>query len=370
MSSPRIDAQFLANLLREDASSLAALNHLDPREVFQTARQHGVAPLLAEHLTSRRALPTALTAALTDERRTEAAADVVREAELRAVLKELRRFEIDVVLFKGAHLAYSHYPRPDLRPRFDSDLLIDEHSRDGADRALRGLGYEPARQTSGSLIMYQRTYLRRRAGRIVHAVDLHWRVANPQRFADVLAYRDAARRSVALPALAPMARGLSPTDALLVACMHRVAHHYDDDHLIWLYDIHLLASALTEHEWRAFVEAAEQGKVLTICIASLERAVRLFGSEVPEAVVGAAQRTASREVDTRRYLRPRRHVSALFDDLRVLNRWTDRGRLIREHLFPPPEYMREVFAPRSRAPLGVLYARRVFRGAKKWLARS
>jgi len=370
VSSPRLDAQFLASLLRGDVRSLAALERLDPRQVFDIARQHGVAPLLGECLPSHSGVPAALISALVEERRTHAVADVVREAELRSVLLELDRVGVDVVLMKGADLAYRYYPRADLRPRFDTDLLISDANRDAADRALRTLGYETAPQTSGSLVMYQRTYLRRWEGRIAHALDLHWRVANPQRFADVLTHQDALRRSVPVPALGPTARGLSPADALLVACTHRVAHHFDDDHLIWLYDIHLVASKLTEPEWDTFQRVAEQGKVLAICVAGLERAACLFGTVVPNSVRTAAKRALSSEAATRRYLSgPRRQVTTLLDDLRALGRWTDRSRLIREHLFPPSDYMREVFAPRSRAPLAVLYAQRVFRGAKKWLAR-
>jgi hypothetical protein len=45
-------------------------------------------------------------------------------------------------------------------------------------------------------------------------------------------------------------------------------------------------------------------------------------------------------------------------------------RLVRQHLFPSAHYMRGVYAPASTAPLPVLYARRAWRGARRWLARS
>ena len=41
------------------------------------------------------------------------------------------------------------------------------------------------------------------------------------------------------------ARGPSSVDALVLAAVHRIAHHFDSDHLIWLYDIDLIARSLT-----------------------------------------------------------------------------------------------------------------------------
>ena len=66
----------------------------------------------------------------------------------------------------------------------------------------------------------------------------------------------------------------------------------------------------------------------------------------------------------------RAQLATLASDLRALPSWRDRGVLIYEHLFPPRSYMRGVYAPASRAPLPVLYLRRVVRGAWRWLGRA
>ena len=46
---------------------------------------------------------------------------------------------------------------------------------------------------------------------------------------------------VAVPILAIL---LAPVNALVLACIHRLAHHQGRDRLVWLYDIHLLAGRL------------------------------------------------------------------------------------------------------------------------------
>ena len=73
--------------------------------------------------------------------------------------------------------------------------------------------------------MYQASYVTRPRNAPVHVVDLHWRIANPQRVRPVLAYEELAAAAEPVPALAPRARGLRRVHALLLACVHRVAHH-------------------------------------------------------------------------------------------------------------------------------------------------
>jgi hypothetical protein len=70
------------------------------------------------------------------------------------------------------------------------------------------------------------------------------------------------------------------------------------------------------------------------------------------------------------YLERQRHVTRVYWDLQALPGWTERLRLVRQHLFPTERYMRTVYAPASHAPLPVLYAVRALRGARKWMART
>jgi hypothetical protein len=65
----------------------------------------------------------------------------------------------------------------------------------------------------------------------------------------------------------------------------------------------------------------------------------------------------------------RRRAGHLWIDLQSLSSWASRWQLIKEQVFPPVQYMRDVYAPASEAPLPVLYTRRVLYGARKWLAR-
>ena len=335
------------------------------------AEYHGVGPLVAERLLDAGVdLPAALVSRLRDLTRHAAATNLVRERELRDVIAAMTHAGVDALLMKGAQLAYTHYPRPDLRPRVDTDVLIPVASRQMVGNLLVGLGYAPPTHVSGALVMSQAMYVKRVDDVVVHEVDVHWRIANPQVFAGYLEHGELARTAVGVPALGPAARGLSDLHALLVACVHRVAHHYDSDCLIWLYDIHLIASRLAPEQWPELRALAEARGVLAICVQGLARSMRLFGTNIPPAILAVDATPGRREV-TAAYLKPaRRHVAHVVTDLRALRSWADRWRLVREHLVPSPRYMRDVYAPASTAPLPLLYALRAVRGARKWLFRS
>jgi len=57
-------------------------------------------------------------------------------------------------------------------------------------------------------------------------------------------------------------------------------------------------------------------------------------------------------------------------DLHALSTWGERGRLVREHLFPPVSYIRGKYRVQSAFLLPAFYAWRIVAGAPRWLRRS
>ena len=357
----------LAAIVRGDPIPAAAWAAVDVEAFCAAAGHHGVAPLLADRMRAMTDGPSGqLTARVQDIARAEAAGDLVREQALRMALEALDRAGVRPIVFKGAHLAYSDYARPDLRPRLDTDLLIeaDAGARNAAHTTLLGLGYDSAPHAGGDLVMTQRTYVKRRGTLVVHAIDLHWRLANPQPFARVLTYDELAGESVTLPALCAVARAPGAAHALLIACIHRVAHHADADSLIWLYDIDRIARRMSAREWDSFAALAIEREVAQVSGVSLDRACMRFQSPVPAAVRAAFAGKGKGGELSSEYLTPRVGVGAAIRDWRAMGSWRARLRLAGEHLLPPAAYMREVYAPESRAPLAWLYVRRAVTGAR------
>jgi intracellular sulfur oxidation DsrE/DsrF family protein len=360
----------LARLVAGDAAALDELILLPPAAVIEAAFDHGAIGFLHDALQGSRSQQSELARQVVPVGRKSVSLDMVREAELKRALAALADAGVQALVMKGGQLAYSHYSHSHLRPRVDTDLLIQSASRKALDGVLGVLHYVRQPGISGELVMSQSMYLKSANETLSSALDVHWRIANPQVFAGALEYDELRAAAVPIPALGPDARGLSTPHALLLACVHRIAHHMDSERLIWLYDIHLLARSMSAADWNTFAQLAAERQVVAVCRRSLERTAARFATIVPNEVWEhprwAARSTAELSAG---YLEARRPISAIADDLRALRSWRERRRLAREHLLPPADYMRTVFAPGSRAPLAWLYTRRLLSGARKWLSR-
>jgi hypothetical protein len=296
---------------------------------------------------------------------------MIQEQESVTVLKALAQSGVSPLLMKGLPLAYTHYRSPHHRPRGDADMLIRRADRETAWNVLIELGYERLNTTRGELVSSQSSWNKLDRYGVAQSVDLHWRVNNCQIFAEALSYDELLSGSIAIQVLG--ARALGPVHALLIACMHRVAHvtaswsvndkrHYGD-RLIWLHDIHLLASRMSSQELTEFVRLAVDRRLKTICINGLRHSQRCFATQVPDEVLGALSAAGPPEPSAR-YLDPGR-LRFMLRDIRSLSNVYDRVRLTREHLFPPAGYMLKKYAVSRRAWLPLLYLRRAVQGISR-----
>jgi hypothetical protein len=156
--------------------------------------------------------------------------------------------------------------------------------------------------------------------------------------------------------------------ALLLACIHPAMHHRNAEHLIWMYDIYLLASRLSDADIDRLVEVAVAKEVGAVCAHELARARSRFAFRLPDKAMVAL---ASREGEpSAAYLRPsRRWVDELISSMRGLPRWGDRVGLLREIAFPSRRYMLAAYGlaarPSRAAILPALYAHRILKGIQK-----
>jgi hypothetical protein len=296
--------------------------------------------------------------------------DLLRYRELCRLGASFAAASVDVLLLKGAGLAYIVYPEPFLRPGRDIDLFIRREARDAAERALAGCGYARLREPDGELARAQRQYARADGSGATHFVDLHWRVSNARSFADAVSFDDAWTASIAIPALDPAARTLGIADSLLLACIHRVAHHHDALELLWLWDIHLLAGRLTEETAEAFVRRAERTGMRAVSVRGLELARERFGTTMAGDVLARLSAAGPIEPTARFVGGHLRMIDVVRADLGTTSGWRDRAALLREHLFPSRRYMRALYTRWPSVLLPLAYVDRIVRGAPKWLRRT
>lgn len=343
-------------------------------EFLEAATRHGVRALVVErvgHGLERG--PAIVQAALGRELALGAALEALRQRELREVLDLLASRGIRALVLKGSALAYTLYANAVHRPRFDTDLLVRREDMDAVAEVMTGCGYARPNQVTGELVMHQRDYVRKDPQGVWHVYDFHWKLANRQAVAGMLSYDELAREATPIEGLGPHARGLSRVHALMVACVHRVAHHSSDERLIWIYDIHLLTEALSPSEAASFGGLAVERSVSAICADGLAAAGHWFRTRVPGGLMEqltAGQPTAVREPSAALLQIQGSRFEEVLSDLRALPGWARRARLVCEHAFPPPRYITGMYMVSNRAWLPALYTHRIVRGAWRWLRRG
>lgn len=335
-----------------------------------TARCHRIHLVLATTVRPSELESTAV-GALVAELRQAAVVDLVRERALQGIVDGFARAGVDALLLKGAGLAYLVYPSAYLRPRSDIDVMVARAALERAESTLAARGWMRPAEPDGELITGQRHYLLAGRTALAEHLDLHWKIANPQLFADAVAFEELLARAVPVAALGPSARTLSIPDALFVACLHRVAHHQDVIDLLWLWDIHLLASRLSVEQRVQFVGLAVRASMRAVCARGLQLASARFRTVGATALIAALQppRGEPPEPSTRFLGGDLRQVDLLQTDLLTLRGWRARLALVGQHLFPSRAYMQSAYPRCPTAVLPLAYLHRILRGAPKWFRR-
>lgn len=296
-----------------------------------------------------------------------AAREMAARIALDAVLDALQRRGVQPVVFKGTALAYTAYPHPHLRPRNDTDLLIDRRDVGVVRETLAGAGYAEPTYCDGELLFCQLEWQKTDRLATTIALDVHWKVSTQTAFADLFTYEDLRRTSVAAPSLSPHAVVAAGAEALILACVHPAMHHHNELRLLWVYDVHLLFTGLPAEERARFEDLALTRRVATICAHQLRRARELLGTAVDGAML--ARLEGNGDEATAVYLDDsRRWHNELATNLRTLP-WRSRLSLLREVAFPRPSYMLARYNMTRTAAgwllLPALYAGRLALGAGK-----
>ncbi len=351
----------------------AALRGEDPpvsNAAVDLARRHRVHLVLAQ-TAGHRVEDAVARAGLFAELRQAAIADLYRERELRRLLTQLAAADVHPLLLKGAALAYTVYGASHLRPRADLDVLIARSELELADRTIIAAGWIRLAEQSREAVTTQRHYVLAGVPSCTEHLDLHWNISVPHVFQDALTFDELAARAVSIDSLGPNARALSTPDALFLACLHRVAHHQDAADLVWLWDIHLLASRLTEPESARFVDLAAHRAMRAVCSRGLELASARFATPRLAAVFAALRAGAGavREPSAEFLGGGMRQVDILHRDLIAVAGWRARLQLLSAHLVPSAAYMRSIYPRCPSLMLPLAYLHRMVRGAPEWFRR-
>ncbi|MGR8935659.1 MAG: nucleotidyltransferase family protein [Gammaproteobacteria bacterium] len=352
--------------------------------VFATAKAHGVDMLLGYALqrhADASTWPEELQHIFKRRYYASTAENLLLSGELRKLLDAFVAAGICPLLMKGAALGFSHYPEASCRPRCDTDLLFDAEQMPAVRKLLECLGYAFPNAVSGNFVSSQQMAYRALSNRYRCTLDLHWKVNNLPLLGDAIDYPAAKARARPLAGLGENAFALCSEHALLLACLHRAGHLRETfplygktvsqgDRLIWLYDIHLLLSAMTEAEIAEFIVLVRELKMRAVCRDAIERIQRYFETDIPEDLAAALSENCQKEPSSR-YLSGIAHsrLANTVLDMSLVPGFSARLRFLREHLLPPADYMLRKYRTDKRYLLPFLYLRRILAGIARGLRR-
>jgi hypothetical protein len=366
-------------IIRGDVTSWPLLDNGSLNKLVEAAFNHSVQLILFDTLKKLSTLdrwPPSLRERLKNDFAAACALELIGERELRKVLSCLEEHRIRLILLKGVPLAYTIYQSPTLRPRGDMDLLIRESDMQRVGRILSGLGYDGPELEGAKLVSYQCSYRRKDSYGICHHLDVHWKISNEQLFARTFSFDELLAEAIEIPSLARCALGLGHVHALLLACMHRFVHAhapfyvngnpvYAGDHLRWVYDIHLLCSALNTGQWSEFTTLARTKKIAGFCVDGLNAARQAFNTKIPGETISALQTATRNEAASTQRLRTSTPAWFLAN-LRALPDLRQRIALVKQVALPPSAYMMEKYQINNRLALPFLYGYRLVKGVFMW----
>ena len=355
-------------ILRGDAIDWSPLDDERAEEAFvKFCGDHGVKALLDYVISTsgeRARAPAGVRDGLRRARLIARGVDQYRYRELERVLQVCAERDIEPIVIKGAAVAHWLYPSPELRSRWDVDLFIGMADITPFLAVAESLGYV----VTGPVFKSHQFTCQTgdRLGRL-SSLDVHWRISNAPRFARMIGYPDALASSQPLPDL-PGGRRLSVCNALMLACAHRVGSPlHDSGRLIWLYDIHLLISAMDDGQQIACARDAVARGVADVCLDGLSLARERFASVISaeaQQILAAAQDNGQGLGDARDSF-----FDLIMDDLARLPSLGTKARLVRELVFPSWNSLMSKYQKKNALWLPLLYLRYLTGGISDRLVR-
>ncbi|MCW2621931.1 MAG: hypothetical protein JWL64_1533, partial [Frankiales bacterium] len=268
----------------------AAVVEQYPEALLAAAARHRTAPALWLALRHEPGLPDSLALPLHDAWFGAAGNHLRALRDLAALADALDPAHVRFAVFKGPVLSGLYYPRPDLRPYVDLDVLVDPAGLGPAVHALEAAGFSVLDRNWDRIhqLMLGEIHLKAPGGVLV---DLHWQVLNRETVRRPYDLRPGPLldRAVAVPLAGRSVLSFAPADALLHLSLHAAAS--GGDLLGWVRDVYAVAGPA--FDWDALLARALQTRTGVPAATMLLRAQDLLDLPVPPGVLPALARGRS-----------------------------------------------------------------------------
>jgi len=264
---------------------LTAVSPSEWNNILEFAKNHGVAPLLFQTLTSGNFL-NLLAIPVQQQLREEFMQGIARNLkvfyELEQVLRKLHALEIPVIVLKGVHLAGKIYQHPALRLFNDVDIMVPFDHLQHVKNLLMAEGYRPPQDFAITEWSKHTQHLPPFSKPQALIIEVHWTICKPESPFTV----DVAglwQRSQPLNINNAAARCLSIEDLFLHLCIHTSFHHGFNIGLKAFCDIMEISNNFGHQiNWDELLERARRWKVQHCVYLTLRLAQELLKVTVPE----------------------------------------------------------------------------------------
>jgi hypothetical protein len=281
---------------------------IDWEAVVESARRHGVAPIVyqALHAAPDGLVPLDVLAGLRRSHLENARRCLLLTGWLRRVVDALATAGVRAIPYKGPVLAALAYGTIASRQAGDLDLLVDPGELGTAKRVLQGEGFRPQTPLEGwqerQLVRSAHPYafVRDREGIVL---ELHWSVS-PRSLSAGLGGTLPQERLEEVAAAGTRFLTL-PADVLLIAlCVHGAKHVWE--RLAWIVDVAELIARRPDLDWAGTLARADAAGHLRELLLGCLLARDLLGTDLPETVsrriaadakLPALGRAVSRQLD-------------------------------------------------------------------------
>ncbi|MBP8233922.1 MAG: nucleotidyltransferase family protein [Rhizorhabdus sp.] len=356
-----------------DVDRYATLDESAWDDLTRMARQHRLEPLLGQRLVQDPdCFPDPVAARLVERRRAQAVAGLRAAAELERLRALFSEVGIVFAALKGAYLGRAAYPRPELRPLRDIDILVPRNSAVEAWRLLEAKGYGQIELSQGSPesaldFLHQMPPARSPATGM--AVEVHFRLFHDRERGDGYEPSEDPAFWERLVRLGEPGRAIaypSPTDTLLHLIEHAAYGHGFDNGPLLLSDIAWLVRS-GAIDWTLFWSLADRAHCRHGALLSFALTRRYWpsvvvpepesgpgSSSVPSALIDATALIMLQDASQRKDLK-------LSLQTRLRRRSGNLSSFVLGRLFPSRLEMANMYPVDPRSPrMPLFYARRLW----------
>jgi hypothetical protein len=270
----------------EDSRTTALIDlNIDWDYLLKAARDHGVIPLLYQHLEAgfREAVPPEVFEQLRDQALNNLRSNLALTRELFNLLELFAAHDIHAIPYKGPALAASAYGDIALRQFVDLDLIVHKKDVLRARQLLVARGWRPefeltAAQEAAFLDHYY-DYGFFNEDRVL--VEIHWGLAEGF-FSFPIDAERLWERLVPITIAGRPLMTLSPEDSLVIVCVHSSKHLWS--RLGWISDVARLIESNRQMNWPLVMEHAATLGSKRMLKLGLLLARELLGAPLPDEV--------------------------------------------------------------------------------------